>query len=81
MEMSFELDDIRVRVEGISQLAHDMEQIYSRYTEGAVRRSEYFDDALALLNMKCLSDESLREQAEFWNADAWWEDEETEEAA
>ena len=81
MEMSFELDNIREQLEGVSLLAHDMEQIYSRYTEGAVRRSEYFNDALALLNMKCLSDETLREQTEFWNADAWWEEEETEDAA
>ena len=49
-----------------------MEQVSSRYMQGAVRRSEYFDDALALLNMKCLSNDSLQEQADFWNADAWW---------
>ena len=79
--MSFELDDIRVRVEGISQLAHDMERASSRDMEGSVRRSEFFSDALALLNMKSLSDESLREQAAFWNEVAGWETDYTDKAA
>lgn len=81
MEMSFELDDIRVRVEGISHLAHDMERASSRDMEGSVRRSEFFSDALALLNMKSLSDESLREQAAFWNEVAGWETDYTDKAA
>lgn len=80
-EMSFELDNIRERLEGVSWLSYDMEQAYSRYMQGSVRRSEYFDDALALLNMKCLSDDSLQEQAEFWNADDWWEIEDMPDAA
>ncbi len=80
-DMSFELDNIRERLEGVSWLSHDMEQAYSRYMQGSVRRSEYFDDALALLNMKCLSDDSLQEQAEFWNADDWWEIEDMPDAA
>lgn len=29
----------------------------------------------------CLSDDSLREQADFWNADAWWEPEDVADAA
>ena len=37
--------------------------------------SEYFRDALALLNMKALTDEALAEQAEFWNEAAQMADE------
>ena len=80
-EMSMEIDNIRDRLQGVSQLAHDMEQVSSRYMQSAIRRSEYFDDALALLKMKALSDDSLQAQTDFWNADALWADDDMPNAA
>ena len=70
-ETSFILDRSRPDIECISLLAHDMEQLSSRFLKDAVRQSEYFEDARALLNIKAQTNSALAKQAEFWNeADA-----------
>ena len=68
-ETSFNLRNIRSKVEAISQLAHDMENVSSRFLCDAVRQSEYFEDARSLLYMNSLRNRSLEKQVEFWNAD------------
>ena len=75
-EMAFDLSRIRDRLQSISLLTHEMEQVYSRFSQAAIRRSTDFRDALALLNMKAQSqpDDTLTGQVEFWNAPAWWAD-------
>ena len=60
----------RDRIREISLLEHDMEQAFSAAAENSIRSSEAFDEALALLNMKALSDETLAEAAGFWNGAA-----------
>ena len=80
-EMSFDLDDIREATEEISLLEHDMEQADTNDMADIVCDSEYFRDALALLNMKALTDEALAEQAEFWNEAAQMADEDALDAA
>ena len=64
-ETSFDLENMREALEATSLLAHDMENISSRFLRDSVRQSEYFEDARALLNMKALSDASLEKQAAF----------------
>ena len=66
-ETSFNLWRIREDIEGISLLAHDMENISSRFLCDAVRQSEYFKDARSLLHMNALRDSSLQRQVEFWD--------------
>lgn len=67
-ETSFNLKKIRSKVEAISQLAHDMENVSSRFLCDAVQQSEYFKDARSLLYMNSLRNRSLEKQVEFWNA-------------
>ena len=70
-EMTFQISaQMRERLEGISALAHDMEKISSRFLKSAVQESEYYEDALALLNMKALTNSELATQAAFWNENA-----------
>lgn len=70
-EMTFKISaQMRERLEGISVLAHDMEKISSRFLKSAVQESEYYEDALALLNMKALTNSELATQAAFWNENA-----------
>jgi len=66
-EMSFNLDRIRNQAEVTSTLAHDMESVSSRFLQEAILDADYFGDALALLNMKALTDSSLSKQVKFWN--------------
>lgn len=81
-ETSFDLSRLREDLESTSLLAHDMEDLSSRFLKDAVRQSKYFEDALALLNMKALTDSSLAKQAAFWNeADALDEADAMDEAA
>lgn len=70
-EMTFKISaQMRERLEGISVLAHDMEKISSQFLKSAVQESEYYEDALALLNMKALTNSELTTQAAFWNENA-----------
>ena len=69
-ETAFDLTKIRTQLEEVSLLAHDMEQVSSRFLRDAVQSSEYYEDALALLNMKALAYSSLTRQAAFWNETA-----------
>lgn len=69
-ETSFDLSGLREGIEGMTLLAHDMEDLSSRFLKDAVRESEYFKDALALLNRKALTDPSLAKQAAFWRENA-----------
>ena len=81
-ETSFILDLSRSDIESISLLAHDMEQLSSRFLKDAVRQSKYYEDALALLNIKAQSNSALRNQAKFWNElDAQEENQELDDAA
>ena len=59
-----------------------MEQLSSRFLKDAVRQSKYYEDALALLNIKAQSNSALRNQAKFWNElDAQEENQELDDAA
>ena len=66
-EMSFSLERIRDQAEATSALAHDMETVSSRVLREAILDADCFGDALALLNMKALTDSSLSKQVKFWN--------------
>ena len=66
-EMSFSLERIRDQAEATSALAHDMETVSSRFLREAILDADCFGDALALLNMKALTDSSLSKQVKFWN--------------
>ena len=63
----FDMIKIRTRMETASELYRQMKEESSRFNHEEIRASKRYLGARALLNMRALTDESLKNQAAFWN--------------
>lgn len=58
---------VRNRMETAAVLYHQMREESSRFIHEEIRSSKRYLGARALLNMRALTDESLKNQVAFWN--------------
>ena len=63
----FDLKKVRNRIESAAELYRQMKEESSRFMSEEIRTSKRYTGARALLNVAAQSDESLKNQADFWN--------------
>lgn len=63
----FDLKKVRNRIESAAELYRQMKEESSRFMNEEIRTSKRYTGARALLNVAAQSDESLKNQADFWN--------------
>ena len=63
----FDMIKVGIRMEEASLLCHRMNEESSRFQKDEIRSEWRYDGAQALLNLCALYDESLEDDAAFWN--------------